>query len=230
MVWSEHAGWLAFAPDAPDIAALGPPPLAHTLMASIFVSVFVPACTAIVTALVHAVRRREADLVVANERLEQLSQLDPLTNLYNRRHLFARIEAELARVRRGRPLAMLMLDLDSFKKVNDTQGHLRGDLLLKEIAAALAATTRTTDVAGRYGGDEFAVILPDTELAQALAVAERVTKCVRDVSAKFDAPRPVTASVGVALADPTDTVAALLRRADENAYRAKREGGDRVVA
>ena len=230
VVWSEHAGWLAFAPDAPDLAALGPPPLAHTLMASIFVTVFVPASTGIVTALVRAVQRREADLVVVNERLEQLSQLDPLTGLYNRRHLFARIEAELARVRRGRPLAMLMLDLDSFKKVNDTQGHLRGDVLLKEIAAALAATTRTTDVAGRYGGDEFAVVLPDTELAQAVAVAERVTKSVRDVSAKFDAVPPVTASVGIAIAEPADTVAALLRRADENAYKAKRDGGDRVVA
>jgi len=230
VVWAEHMGWLAFAPDAPDLAALGPPPLAHTLMASIFISVFVPASTGIVTALVRAVQKREADLVVVNERLEQLSQLDPLTNLYNRRYLFARIEAELARVRRGRPLAMLMLDLDSFKKVNDTQGHLRGDVLLKEIAAALAATTRTTDVAGRYGGDEFAIILPDTVPEQAMAVAERVTKSVRDVSAKFDAVPPVTASVGIAIAEPADTVAALLRRADDNAYRAKRDGGDRVVA
>ncbi|MGD0526364.1 MAG: GGDEF domain-containing protein [Polyangiaceae bacterium] len=230
VVWAEHFGWLPFAPDAPDVAALGPPPLAQTLMASIFITVFVPASTAIVAALVRSVQRHEADLLVANERLEQLSQLDPLTNLYNRRHLFARIEAELARVRRGKPLAMLMLDLDSFKNVNDTQGHLRGDMLLKEIAAALSATTRTTDVAGRYGGDEFAVILPDTELAQALAVAERVTKSIRDVATKFDPARPVTASVGIAVAGPDDTVAALLRRADENAYRAKREGGDRVVA
>jgi diguanylate cyclase (GGDEF)-like protein len=176
------------------------------------------------------VQQHEADLVAVNERLEQLSQLDPLTNLYNRRHLFARIEAELARVRRGRPLAMLMLDLDSFKKVNDTQGHLRGDVLLKEIAAALAATTRTSDVTGRYGGDEFAIILPDTEPEQAMAVAERVAKSVRDVSTKFDAVPPVTASVGIAIAEPADTVAGLLRRADENAYRAKRDGGDRVVA
>ena len=230
VVWSEHAGWLPFAPDAPELAALGSPSLAYTLMATIFVTVFVPASTGIVTALVHAVQRREADLVVANERLEQLSQLDPLTNLYNRRHLFARIEAELARVRRGRPLALVMLDLDFFKRVNDTQGHLRGDALLKEIATALAATTRTSDVTGRYGGDEFAVVLPDTEPEQALGVAERVAKSVRDVSERFDPACPVTASVGVAIATPSDTVAALLRRADENAYRAKKEGGDRVVA
>jgi diguanylate cyclase (GGDEF)-like protein len=230
VVWSEHAGWLAFAPDAPQVQALGPPTLEHTLMASIFITVFVPASTAIVTALVRAVQRREAALVQANERLEQLSQLDPLTNLYNRRHLFARIEAELARVRRGRPLAVVMVDLDHFKTVNDAQGHLRGDVLLKEIANELAATTRQTDVAGRYGGDEFVVVLPDTDPDQAQAVAERVAQSVRDAAQRFDSERRVTASVGIAVAAPADTVAALLRRADENAYRAKQGGGDRVVA
>ena len=225
VVWAEYAGWLPFAPDAPDLAALGHPPIEHTLMATIFITVFVPASTAIVTALVRAVQRREAALVVANERLEQLSQLDPLTNLYNRRHLFARIEAELSRLRRGHALALVMVDLDHFKKVNDTQGHLRGDVLLKEIATALAATTRVTDVAGRYGGDEFVVLLPDTDAAAARAVAERVAQAVRDAAQRFDAARPVTASVGIALAGPSDTVASLLRRADENAYRAKESGG-----
>jgi diguanylate cyclase (GGDEF)-like protein len=230
VVWAEHAGWLAFAPDAPEVAALGRPGFAQTLMATIFISTFVPACTAIVTALVHAVKRREAELVVANVRLEQLSQLDPLTSLYNRRHLFARIEGELARVRRGHPLALVMIDLDHFKGINDTQGHLRGDLLLKEIAGALAKTTRVTDVAGRYGGDEFVVVLPDTDSEAAVAVGERVTDAVRAAASPFDDQHPVTASVGVALASSTDTVASLLRRADENAYRAKQSGGDRVAS
>jgi diguanylate cyclase (GGDEF)-like protein len=230
LVWTEHAGWLAFAPDAPEVAVLGPPSLVHTLLASVFISIFVPACTAIVTALVRAVQHREAKLVEVNARLEELSQRDPLTNLYNRRYLFSCLQHELARVKRGHPLALVMLDLDGFKRVNDTQGHLRGDLLLKEIAATLGATTRTTDVAGRYGGDEFVLVLPDTELEQALGVADRVARGVRDVAAKFDAACPVTASVGVSVATATDTVAALLRRADENAYRAKKEGGDRVVA
>jgi diguanylate cyclase (GGDEF)-like protein len=204
--------------------------LGQTAMASIFISVFVPASTAIVTALVRAVQRREAALVVVNERLEQLSQLDPLTGIFNRRHLFARIEAELARVRRGHPLALIMVDLDHFKGVNDSQGHLRGDVLLKEIATALARTTRVTDVAGRYGGDEFVVVLPDTDSVAALAVAERVTDAIREAARAFDEAQPVTASVGIGLADPDDTVASLLRRADENAYRAKESGGNRVAS
>jgi diguanylate cyclase (GGDEF)-like protein len=230
VVWSEWAGLLAFAPDAPDIARLGRPPFEQTLMASMFITVFVPAATAIVGALVRAVGRREKQLVDANTRLEELSQLDPLTNLFNRRHVFARVEAELARVRRGHPLALVMLDLDGFKRVNDTQGHLRGDVLLKEIATALGATTRATDVAGRYGGDEFVLVLPDTDAEQARTVAERVAQSVREAALRFDATRPVTASLGIAMAEPADTVAALLRRADENAYRAKQDGGDRVVA
>lgn len=230
VVWAEWARWIPYAPDAPLVAASGPPTIDQALMGTLFVTLFVPAGTAIVAALVHAVERREAQLVTANLRLEELSQLDPLTNLYNRRHLFARLEAELARVRRGRPLALVMVDLDGFKKVNDSQGHLRGDVLLKEIATSIAATTRTTDVAGRYGGDEFVVVLPDTDADQARAVAERVAQSVRDAATKFDGQRPVTASIGIAVAEPADTVAALLRRADENAYRAKQSGGNRVVA
>lgn len=230
VVWAEWARLLPFAPDAPDVARLGPPPLEQTLMASLFVTVLVPAATAVVGALVRAVGRREQQLVEANARLEELSQLDPLTSLYNRRHLFSRVEAELARVRRGHPLALLMLDLDGFKRVNDSQGHLRGDLLLKDIASALGSTTRTTDVAGRYGGDEFVLVLPDTDAEQARVVAERVAQSVREAAERFDANHRVTASIGLALADPSDTVAALLRRADENAYRAKQGGGDRVVA
>jgi diguanylate cyclase (GGDEF)-like protein len=233
LVWSERAGLLPFAPDAPEVARLGRPTFEQTLMASFFVTIFVPTATAVVGALVRAVSRREKQHVAANARLEELSQLDPLTNLFNRRHIFARIETELARSRRGHPLALVMLDLDGFKHVNDTQGHLRGDVLLEEIASALAAMTRATDVVGRYGGDEFVVVLPDTGAEQARTVAERIAQAVRDAAARFGtsrSTRPVTASLGIALAEPADTVAALLRRADENAYRAKQGGGDRVVA
>lgn len=230
LVIAESSGALGYAVDVPAVAAMGAPGPMQSLVACLFITIFVPACTFIVASLVRGIQRREGQLVNANKQLQELSQLDPLTNLYNRRHLFASVETELARVRRGHPLAIVMLDLDRFKTINDTQGHLRGDVLLKEIATALASTTREVDVAGRYGGDEFIVVLPDTDLAQARKAAERMAQSVRAAALRFDATSPVTASLGIAIAEAGDTVAALLRRADENAYAAKKSGGDRVVA
>jgi diguanylate cyclase (GGDEF)-like protein len=230
VVWSEHYGVLPFAPDVPELAVMGAPSLTLTVWATSFVAIFLVMCTVIVGMLVTQLRTREVDLEQVNRRLEDLSHRDPLTNLYNRRFVFTQLERELARAARGHPLALLMLDLDRFKHVNDTQGHLRGDMLLKEIAQALAATTRKVDVAARYGGDEFLVVLPDSTAEKAQAAAERVALAIREVGKRFDASHPVTASVGVACAAAGDSIAALLRRADENAYRAKQRGGDRVVA
>jgi diguanylate cyclase (GGDEF)-like protein len=209
---------------------MGPPDVRHAIAASVLVTTFLVASTFVVGALVRSLERHEADLIAANLRLEELSRRDSLTGLFNRRYLLERLEVELARVKRSQKLAILMVDLDGFKRVNDSQGHLRGDLLLKEIGDVLAATTRLSDVAGRYGGDEFVILLPDTEEEQARAVAERITTGVRSVGARFDASRPITASVGLTIGRPDDGAASILRRADENAYRAKRDGGDRVVA
>jgi diguanylate cyclase (GGDEF)-like protein len=228
VVVAEWLGAIPFAPDAPQVAVLTPRG-DQTVIACVFVTTFVLASTAIVGLLVRAVQQREVQLVEANGRLEDLSQRDPLTDLFNRRHLFKRLELELARTRRGHPLSVVMIDLDHFKGVNDAHGHLHGDALLREIASALAASTRVTDVAGRYGGDEFLVVLPDTEADQARTTAERLRAAVRDSASRFSPARPVTASVGVSVAADRDTVASLLRRADENAYRAKEAGGDRVV-
>ncbi len=223
LVWLEYARVLPFAPDVPQLARLGAPGLDLALLSSVFVTTFAVAATVIVGTLMRDLAQRE-------EMLQELSRRDPLTNIFNRRHVFERIDLELARVRRGGSLAAVMLDLDGFKKVNDELGHLRGDVLLKEIATALTSTTREVDVAGRYGGDEFVVILPDTGPEQAAAAAERFANAVRDAAHRFNAATSVTASVGVAVAAREDTVASLLRRADENAYRAKQRGGDRVVA
>jgi diguanylate cyclase (GGDEF)-like protein len=230
VVLAEQARWIPFAPDVPRVAVLGPPPAELAFAAAGVLTTFLIGSTVTVSLLVRIVHRREEDLTLANARLEELSQRDPLTELFNRRYLFERIEIELARVRRGHPLAVVMIDLDGFKKVNDTQGHLRGDVLLKEIGAALPTTTRASDVAGRYGGDEFLLVLPDTDVEQAHSVAQRVAYSVREAAARFDRANRVTASLGVAIADPADTVTTLLRRADTNAYRAKQQGGDRVVA
>jgi diguanylate cyclase (GGDEF)-like protein len=230
VVWAEHTGALPFAPDAPDVARYGAPTTEQSLTAIFLISMLMVLSTVVVGFLAHALRQREEALVLANEKLVILSQRDPLTSLYNRRYLFERIELELERVRRGKQLALLMVDLDRFKRVNDTQGHLRGDVLLKEIAAALSATTRVTDVVGRYGGDEFLIVLPDTDADQAEAVADRVKRSAREVGERFDVSAPVTASVGIAIAQKDDTLASLVRRADDSEWRAKERGGDRVVA
>ncbi len=229
LVWAEHWRWLPFAPDVPELRRLGPPSIGQTATAMSVVSVFTLLSTLVVAFLVYALEQREKELIAANALLAEQSTRDPLTNLYNRRHLVARLEEELARVRRGRKLSVLMIDLDGFKRVNDTQGHLRGDLLLRELAAALAASARQTDVAGRYGGDEFLFILPDTEAEQATKLAERIAVAVREVGLKFDGAKPITASIGLAEARAEDGVASLMRRADEHAYTAKQEGGGRVV-
>jgi diguanylate cyclase (GGDEF)-like protein len=229
IVWAEWAGKLPFAPDGPDATRGVPPTFEAALAATGLVTVLLIASTAVVGMLVHSVRVHEADLTSANRRLEDLSLRDPLTSLFNRRHLFTRLEHELARVKRGHSLAVVMLDLDGFKHINDEQGHLRGDLLLKEIASALGTSTRVVDVAARYGGDEFMVVLPDTDATDAHLVAGRIATSVRAVGVKFDEKRPVTASVGVAIATADDAIASIIRRADENAYRAKKSGGDRVM-
>jgi diguanylate cyclase (GGDEF)-like protein len=227
VVWAEWAGWLPFAPDAPRMAAIGSPTTGEAIAASVFVTTLVLCATAVVSMLVVALARREDQLVHANARLEELSQHDPLTELYNRRYLLDRVGVELARVRRGHSLTVAMLDLDRFKRVNDELGHQRGDALLQGIGATLVSNTRVTDVVGRYGGDEFLLVLTDTDAVQARIVAERVVSAVREAGVRFDASHAVTASLGVASADEADTVGSLLRRSDENAYKAKRSGGDR---
>jgi diguanylate cyclase (GGDEF)-like protein len=228
VLWAEQTGALGYGPDAP--ARLGRlPTRAEAMAAMVLVATMLALSSLVVGWLVRALAAREHDLAAANERLLELSRRDPLTQMFNRRYLLERLEVELARVRRGHPLAVVMLDLDGFKHVNDEQGHLRGDLLLKELGVALAGTTRASDVASRYGGDEFVVLLPDTDAEQAARAAERLATSVRAVGERFDAARPVTASIGLALAREEDAVASLLRRADESAYRAKQAGGDRVV-
>ncbi len=229
MLAAEQLGWLAYAPAAPAWLAAHPPPPAQALAAGILATVILMMSTLIVGRLVRELKAREIELMAKNAQLEELSQRDALTGLYNRRFLLARVEAELARVRRGHSLAVLMIDLDGFKRINDQHGHLRGDLLLKEMAAALARTVRTTDVPGRFGGDEFVVLLTDTGADTACAAANRVTEALADVGRRFDSHRPVTASVGVATAHTHDTVAAVLHRADDSSYGAKRGGGNRFV-
>jgi len=227
VVWLEFRRDLPFAPDIPELAALGRPPFHSCVIASFIVAVTLGASVAVVGALVRALDRRERDLTSANTRLEELSQRDPLTGLANRRHAFDALERLLDA---GGRLAVVMLDLDGFKRINDTQGHLRGDLLLVEIADAMRKATRERDVVGRYGGDEFFLLLPDADAAAAEGVAQRVTDAIAEVGRRFEPAHPVTASTGIAVATAEDSVASLAYRADEACYRAKVAGGNRVIA
>jgi two-component system cell cycle response regulator len=162
-----------------------------------------------------------------------MAVVDGLTGLYNRRYFDRHLALMLERSReQERDLSVLMMDIDHFKQVNDNWGHDAGDTVLKEFARRLQRSIRGVDLACRYGGEEFVVLMPDTDLENASAVAERVRHATASEPFEAGADRPleITVSVGLALKDgDTDTPASLLKRADRSLYRAKREGRNRVV-
>jgi diguanylate cyclase (GGDEF)-like protein len=167
-------------------------------------------------------------------RLSEQIGTDPLTGCLNRRALETRLRAELRQARRrGNTLAVLSIDLDHFKEINDTHGHPFGDLVLTDLATIMKTTARDTDAVARLGGDEFIVVLPDTGMEGAVIFAERIRRRVDEhVFASATARMRITISVGVALAHGTDVVspASLLQDADRSLYRAKSAGRNRVIA
>jgi len=162
------------------------------------------------------------------EQLSLLATNDPLTNLFNGRAFSARLTQELERNRRyPRPLALLYLDLDDFKVINDTHGHQTGDAVLRLVGEAMRSSVRLADVVGRLGGDEFAVLMPETDAALADAAAKRLAASLRTV---FKGTPTVTASIGVVSCSVAEAnTDELLRKADQAMYEAKRAGKDRVV-
>jgi diguanylate cyclase (GGDEF)-like protein/PAS domain S-box-containing protein len=179
----------------------------------------------------------QVGLSIANiglrEALRSQSIKDPLTGLYNRRYLTEMLDREIRRaVRAEQPLGILMLDLDHFKKFNDTYGHDAGDTVLREAASFLTRSIRIEDVVCRFGGEEFVVILPTADLSAAHARAERIRSKLRELTVMHQGRSlgMITVSVGVANLPMHGTSAkALLEAADAALYRAKREGRDRVV-
>ena len=182
--------------------------------------------------LEELVGARTAELEMQKDRIQQLANTDMLTGVHSRRHFHELAERELARTRRTRgPLAVLVLDLDHFKLINDGYGHSIGDLALKTFAAFCKGVLRETDLLGRTGGEEFAALLPATDEAAALAVAEHICRGLE----RHPVPLPgggelgLTVSIGVSVLAPGDEhIEPALTRADHALYAAKRAGRNRV--
>jgi len=165
------------------------------------------------------------------QKIEELAITDGLTGLFVRRYFLARLDEELKRsARHNLPLAFLMLDIDHFKECNDNFGHLTGDVVLKEVAARIKACVREIDLVGRYGGEEFSLLLPDTDKEGAGFVAERICSSIaRQKIEAYDEHTKVTVSIGVA-AFPEDAAVTqhLIDKSDQALYRAKQKGRNRV--
>lgn len=170
-----------------------------------------------------------------HEEIYRLTIIDGLTEIHNHRFLTDFLDRELARsVRHGRPLSLLMFDLDRFKTVNDSYGHLCGDFVLRELSRRVRGFVRREDLFARYGGEEFAIVLVETGVPEAVAAAERVRATVAAQPFRFESHSlDLTVSVGVATTPggETDlTTAELFKRADALLYRAKAGGRNRVVS
>jgi diguanylate cyclase (GGDEF)-like protein len=165
-----------------------------------------------------------------NEELVEMSFRDPLTNLYNRRYFIEFLENQLAFSRRtASPLSVILMDLDFFKKINDSMGHIIGDSVLRELSLLIQGLIRDSDIVARYGGEEFIVILPQTGLASASGVAERIRETVKQTDFR-GLPWSLTLSAGVTELRNGDTQETMLARADQRLYTAKISGRDRIIA
>jgi diguanylate cyclase (GGDEF)-like protein len=182
-----------------------------------------------------SLQRENLDLIVRNRLLSEVSSRDALTGLYNRWFVMEKIDSEMNRaVRHGSPMSLLMLDIDHFKRVNDTWGHGAGDQVLQGIGQLLRDSCRVYDVPGRYGGEEFCIVLPETKPGSTGIVAERIRSRIEATTMPCgDTSIAVTASIGIAgmeMPESSDLLspAALIDRADRALYSAKNRGRNRV--
>ena len=167
-----------------------------------------------------------------HEEIYRLTTIDGLTQVFNKRYFIETLEREMGRAQRyRRHLSLIMFDIDHFKEINDTYGHLAGDHILRQLAATIKSRIRREDILARYGGEEFAIVLPEIDRANASTFAEKVRQLVERSVFEFEETRiPLTVSVGVSLLGPeTDSCETLIKAADENLYRAKEQGRNRVI-
>jgi diguanylate cyclase (GGDEF)-like protein len=179
----------------------------------------------------HELKNPKVIEISAFERTARSAVTDPLTGLYNRGFFLQALKREVLRARRhDLLLSLVMVDLDDFKRINDTRGHLEGDRVLMKAATLIGESLREIDIAARYGGEEFAIILPETSRTGAAVVADRIRRrTASDFGRRRTAP-PVTLSAGVAgYPEDAGTAEELIRRADEALYRAKADGKNRVT-
>jgi two-component system, cell cycle response regulator len=179
-------------------------------------------------------KKRYAERLRDNVQLSiEMAITDALTGLYNRRYMETHVGTLVDQaMSRGKPLSVLILDIDYFKSINDTHGHDAGDDVLQDFATRIRKSIRGIDLACRYGGEEFVVVMPETDMAVATMVAERLRR--RIASEPFPIQKgtrmiEVTISIGIAALGPNDDAAAVIKRADQALYRAKRDGRNRVV-
>ena len=178
------------------------------------------------------IRGGTGQLKESQTRLELVAITDPLTGVHNRDYLMKRGVEEFERVRRNaRPLGCILIDLDHFKRVNDTKGHVAGDSVLIAVAERLKNSVRPYDIVGRYGGGEFMVLLPDSDFEQNVVVANRMCELIQDAPFELESGlHPVTASLGVACFTKADrSLSDLIKRADEGLIKAKADGRNRVA-
>jgi diguanylate cyclase (GGDEF)-like protein len=179
------------------------------------------------------IKALQDELKRSNEMLKELSNTDALTHLYNRRFLMETLEIEFQRAKRKKDiLSLVLLDIDHFKKVNDTYGHQEGDNVLVAVAKLVKSMVRRYDIAARYGGEEFVVVLPETSLQNAVQFAERCRTGVQEISFPGVLKNmALTVSLGVATypSGKIDCVDSLFRQTDEALYRAKQSGRNRVA-
>ncbi len=175
---------------------------------------------------------RTEELRIANVKLSELALTDSLTRVANRRALFQRFQEEIDRAERyERPIAVAMVDVDHFKAFNDMEGHVCGDEALKKIAAALSSNVRKTDFLGRYGGEEFVVLMPETKISTALEISHRLRTAVENTVFQGRAKQAyLTVSLGIAgYPQNGQTPKALIESADQALYEAKQGGRNRIV-
>jgi diguanylate cyclase (GGDEF)-like protein len=216
-----------------NLAAAAPQTLNESLLLLLLFTTTLVITGLVLSAMVSERTRTMEDLRAALHNLHTQAVTDPLTRLVNRRYLAEFLPRELIRTQRaGHSLAVLMIDLDHFKRVNDTFGHDAGDLVLTQVARLLMAHIRGSDIACRHGGEEFVLVLPDTTLEGAQRRAEEIRAAVMELQLRHRGKPlgPITVSMGLALfPDHAAGPEALIRVADEALYEAKRAGRDRVI-